>query len=113
MSTPVTFVLGQESTTTDPVVQVQFPANAPAKPGAYEFQLVVVDNLGVASAPVTVKLQMQGAANAVLRIANADGKPIDQTVFKVGAQIFLTAADSKSENGALKSFTWKLTARPT
>lgn len=113
MSTPVKFTLGQETTTTDPVVEVQFPANAPPKPGTYEFQLVVVDNLGVASAPATVKLQLQGAANASLRIVNADGRPIDQTVFKVGSQIFLSAKDSASENGALKSFSWKLTARPT
>lgn len=112
MSTPVTFTLGQEATTTDPVVQVQFPANAPAKPGGYEFQLVVVDETGVASAPVSVKLVMQGVATAVLRIANADGKPIDQTVFAPGAQIFLTAGGSTSENGGIKSYTWKLTARP-
>lgn len=112
MSTPVKFTLGQEATTSDPVVEVQFPANAPPKPGVYEFQLVVVDNLGVASAPATVKLQMQGGANAVLRLANADGRPIDQSVFKLGSQIFLTARESTSENGAIKSFTWKLTARP-
>ncbi len=112
MSTPVKFVLGQEATTTDAVVEVQFLTTAPAKPGAYEFQLVVVDEMGVASAPVSVKLQLQGSATAVLRIANVDGKPIDQTVFKLGSQIFLSARESTSENGGIKSFTWKLTARP-
>lgn len=112
MTTPIKFSLGQENTTTDPLVEVQFPANAPAKPGVYEFQLVVVDNLGVASAPVAVKLQMQGSASAVLRIVNADGKPIDQSVFKLGSQIFLSAKESTTENGGIKSFTWKLTARP-
>lgn len=112
MSTPVKFVLGQESSTTDPIVQVQFPDTAPAKPGIYEFQLVVVDDLSVASAPVSVRIILQGVATAVLRLANADGKPIDQTAFKMGTQILLTAADSKTENGAIKSYTWKLTARP-
>jgi hypothetical protein len=112
MSTPVKFIVGQENTTSDSVVEVQFPDSAPAKPGAYEFQLVVVDELGVASAPVSVRLILQGTATAVLRIANADGKPIDQTSFKLGSQIFLTAADSSTQNGAIKSYTWQLTARP-
>lgn len=112
MTTPVKFTLGQEATTTDPLVQVQFPDNAPPKPGAYEFQLVVVDDQGVASPPVSVKLVMQGSATAVLRIANVDGMPVDQTVFKLGSQIFLSAKDSSSDNGAIRSYTWKLTARP-
>lgn len=112
MTTPLKFALGQENSTTDPQVEVLFPANAPAKPGLYEFQLVVVDNLGVASAPVAIKLQMQGSATAVLRIVNAEGKPIDQTVFKLGSQIFLSAKDSTTENGTVKSYTWKLTSRP-
>ncbi len=112
MTTPIKFALGQENTTVDPVVEVQFPANAPAKVGLYEFQLVVVDNLGVASAPVAVKLQMQGSATAVLRIVNADGKAIDQSVFKLGSQIFLSAKDSTTENGTVKSFSWRLISRP-
>jgi len=112
MATPVKFIVGQTNSTADPVVEVQFPANAPAKPGNYEFELVVVDDLGVASAPVNVTLQMQGASKAVVRISDKDGKAINQSVFKVGAQIFLSAKESKTENGAIKSFSWTLKARP-
>lgn len=110
MTTPIKFTLGKEETTTDPIVEVQFAT--PAKPGAYQFQLVVVDSQGVASEPAFVTLVMQGAATAVLRIVNADGKPIDQTSFRLGSQIFLSARDSSTENGEIKSFLWTLAKRP-
>ena len=112
MTTPIKFALNKEETTTDPVVEVQFPANAPPKPGVYEFQLVVVDNQGVASAPATLKLVLQGGATAVVRLVDANGQPLTQSSFRVGSQVFLSAKESSSENGALKSFVWKLTARP-
>lgn len=112
MTVPVKFVLDKEQTTTDPMVEVLFSTDQPAKAGTYEFQLVVVDDQGVASSPATLRLVLQGSASAQLSIVNADGKPLDQTTFKLGSQIFLSARGSASENGEIKSFVWKLTARP-
>jgi hypothetical protein len=112
MTVPIKFALNKEETTNDPMVEVQFSTDQPAKAGAYEFQLVVVDDQGVASAPVTLRLLLQGSATAQLHIVNADGKPIDQTTFRIGSQVFLSAKGSASENGAIKAFVWKLTARP-
>lgn len=112
MTVPIKFLLNKEETTEDPMVEVQFSADEPAKAGVYEFQLVVVDEQGVASAPARLRLVLQGNASAQLHIVNADGKPIDQTTFPIGSQIFLSARGSDSENGAVKAFVWKLTARP-
>jgi hypothetical protein len=112
MTVPIKFVLDKEESTSDPMVEVLFSTDQPAKPGTYEFQLVVVDDQGVASAPATLRLVLQGSASAQLHIVNADGRPVDQTTFRIGSQIFLSAKGSASENGAIKAFVWKLTARP-
>ncbi len=112
MTVPIKFLLNKEETTSDPMVEVQFSSDQPAKAGVYEFQLVVVDDQGVASDAARLRLVLQGNAAAQLHIVNADGKPIGQTTFRIGSQVFLSARGSASENGEIKAFVWKLTARP-
>jgi hypothetical protein len=112
MTVPVEFKLNEQVATDDPQVAVRFPAAAPAKAGVYEFELIVVDDTGVASEPATVKVTLRGNAIAVVNALDANGRPVDSPVFKPGDEFALSAKGSKSENGGLKSFRWRLLARP-
>jgi hypothetical protein len=112
MTVPVEFKLNSTVATEDPVVDVRFPATEPAKPGVYDFELTVVDDAGVASAPVTLRVTLRGDAVAKIVALNADGKEIAPPVFKPGERFMLSAKASTSENGAIKRFNWTLKARP-
>jgi hypothetical protein len=48
----------------------------------------------------------------VVNALDANGRPVDSPVFKPGDEFALSAKGSKSENGGLKSFRWRLLARP-
>jgi antitoxin (DNA-binding transcriptional repressor) of toxin-antitoxin stability system len=112
MTVAVEFKLNETVTTEDPVVDVRFPASEPGVPGVYDFQLVVVDDAGVQSAPVTLRITVRGDAVARIVALDANEREVAPPVFRPGDRILLSAKASTSENGEIRRFNWRLTARP-
>ena len=96
-----TFAPGQDFSTDQPVLEAAIDKPVPGT--EYTFQLVVVDELGHESQPVTVKVTLRDLPVAAI----APPKPS-----VVGKPIILDASGSGPQ-GQIKSYHWKLvTATP-
>jgi len=83
----------------DPLIQVDAAASKMGV-GVHKFQLVVVDDSGNASAPVTIDVIVKDttAPTAILDVTDATGKRVDPTV-TFGSAFFLSGARSTDAGG--------------
>lgn len=79
----------------DPTIKVEVSAASPLPVGSNRFQLVVVDDEGNLSAPVTFEVIVQAAKipTAVLEVVDANGSRLDPSV-EFGKPFTLSAAKS-------------------
>ena len=83
-----------------PLIQVDVSATAPLAVGSHKFQLIVVDDSGNQSAPVTIDVVVRDtvAPTAVLDITDSTGKQVAATV-PFGTSFFLSGARSTDAGG--------------
>ena len=74
-----TFTVGAPVTTADPFVTVDATAAAPFPKGQHTFQLVVIDDLGVHSDPVTVEIVVRDATKPTAVLVAPTTVPFGQS----------------------------------
>jgi hypothetical protein len=80
------------------------------KVGRHTFQLQVVDDSGNVSEPARVMLIVLDtqAPTAVLTVADADGRPLEENSISFGEGFILDGKRSVDIGGSIVSFTWTL-----
>jgi hypothetical protein len=106
------FQSGEEVRTEDALLRVVVSQSDPLSIGAHIIELVVTDNAGNSSVPARVQLIVQDSQRptAVLNVADAQGRVLDEPVVEIGTSFILTAKGSMdvSPGTGIASYTWRL-----
>jgi hypothetical protein len=111
------FIPGVDTTvnSNEPLLEVQASRSAPLRAGRHDFQLVVSDNAGNLSAPVSVTVLVQDPSkpNAVVDFLREDGSRVygPELVVPYAKPFRLTGDRSVDVNGSVTSWRWTLLSK--